>query len=55
MRSGSTAKVLLKCKLKYYRISECSLDMKQGPEASLAWDCRVLLIHASHERTSRPL
>ena len=24
MRFGSTAKVLLKCKLKYYRISECS-------------------------------
>ena len=25
MRFGSTAKVLLKCKLKYYRISECHL------------------------------
>ena len=25
MRFGSTAKVLLKCKLKYYRISQCSL------------------------------
>ena len=25
MRFGSTAKVLLKCKLKYYRISECSM------------------------------
>ena len=24
LRFGSTAKVLLKCKLKYYRISECS-------------------------------
>ena len=24
MRFGSTAKVLLKCKLKYYRISECN-------------------------------
>ena len=24
MRFGSTAKVLLKCKLKYYRISECT-------------------------------
>ena len=23
MRFGSTAKVLLKCKLKYYKISEC--------------------------------
>ena len=27
MRFGSTAKVLLKCKLKYYRISECSAGM----------------------------
>ena len=26
MRFGSTAKVLLKCKLKYYRISECEVD-----------------------------
>ena len=26
MRFGSTAKVLLKCKLKYYRISECLVD-----------------------------
>ena len=26
MRFGSTAKVLLKCKLKYYRISECILS-----------------------------
>ena len=26
MRFGSTAKVLLKCKLKYYRISECNGD-----------------------------
>ena len=25
MRFGSTAKVLLKCKLKYYRISECAV------------------------------
>ena len=25
MRFGSTAKVLLKCKLKYYRISECNM------------------------------
>ena len=25
MRFGSTAKVLLKCKLKYYRISECGV------------------------------
>ncbi len=27
MRFGSTAKVLLKCKLKYYRISECEGNM----------------------------
>ena len=26
MRFGSTAKVLLKCKLKYYRISECCIQ-----------------------------
>ena len=26
MRFGSTAKVLLKCKLKYYRISECLVN-----------------------------
>ena len=25
MRFGSTAEVLLKCKLKYYRISECNV------------------------------
>ena len=27
MRFGSTAKVLLKCKLKYYRISECEAKL----------------------------
>ena len=27
MRFGSTAKVLLKCELKYYRISECVLHL----------------------------
>ena len=27
MRFGSTAKVLLKCKLKYYRISECTVTI----------------------------
>ena len=26
MRFGSTAKILLKCKLKYYRISECAVQ-----------------------------
>ena len=29
MRFGSTAKVLAKCKLKYYRISACKVDAKQ--------------------------
>ena len=29
MRFGSTAKVLLKCKLKYYRISECARPLTQ--------------------------
>ena len=28
MRFGSTAKVLLKCKPKYYRISECVMDLQ---------------------------
>ena len=28
MRFGSTAKVLAKCKLKYYRISECEASAK---------------------------
>ena len=32
MRFGSTAKVLLKCKLKYYRISECV-----PPSHGLGW------------------
>ena len=39
MRFGSTAKVLLKCKLKYYRISECNAEMAvhgpTSPEHSL--------------------
>ena len=36
MRFGSTAKVLLKCKLKYYRISECgaSLPARFGQKIS---------------------
>ena len=29
MRFGSTAKVLLKCKLKYYRISECGQPVQR--------------------------
>ncbi len=41
MRFGSTAKVLAKCKLKYYRISECL----QG-----AWvKVEVIQHHCSHE------
>ena len=31
MRFGSTAKVLLKCKLKYYRISECHAPCPPSP------------------------
>ena len=31
MRFGSTAKVLLKCKLKYYRISECGAPSSADP------------------------
>ena len=42
MRFGSTAKVLLKCKLKYYRISECGnvscLLPKHTPDTPL-FDC----------------
>ena len=31
MRFGSTAKVLLRCKLEYYRISECKVQkLKTG-------------------------
>ena len=36
MRFGSTAKVLLKCKLKYYRISEC---VRCPERAQLLWQC----------------
>ncbi len=36
MRFGSTAKVLAKCKLKYYRISECS-----RPSFLLIWRVRT--------------
>ena len=38
MRFGSTAKVLLKCKLKYYRISDCS-----GPSETLGLRLELLL------------
>ena len=34
MRFGSTAKVLLKCKLKYYRISECPWTVDRGRACS---------------------
>ena len=41
MRFGSTAKVLLKCKLKYYRISECTMGPCQRhsptPEQMCWW------------------
>ena len=30
MRSESTVKVLAKCKLKYYRISECAVHLRKG-------------------------
>ena len=36
MRFGSTAKVLLKCKLKYYRISECHVPQEAAGKPSLA-------------------
>ena len=40
MRFGSTAKVLLKCKLKYYRISEChSLLLHKPTVAGACLDC----------------
>ena len=53
MRFGSTAKVPVKCKLKYYRISECppsvrertsSRDMSIGP--AMACDSLILLVLA---------
>ena len=41
MRFGSTAKVLAKCKLKYYRISECRV-MINGRDHSSEWMGRTL-------------
>ena len=52
MRFGSTAKVLLKCKLKYYRISEClqghgaqgraaSCTMRFGSTAQVLLKCKL--------------
>ena len=37
MRFGSTAQVLLKCKLKYYRISECGAGGRMGDRHD-AWE-----------------
>ena len=38
MRFGSTAKVLLKCRLKYYRISECIMDMDlEASPSAVCW------------------
>ena len=37
MRFGSTAKVLLKCKLKYYRISECYRTLVVQCTPSCKW------------------
>ena len=44
MRFGSTAKVLLECKLKYYRISECTWTMSPDHPFARA---------ASHSRRAR--
>ena len=45
MRFGSTAKVLLKCKLKYYKISECEVGLASAV-ASLWHPCGIPV--ASH-------
>ena len=42
MRFGSTAKVLLKCKLKYYRISECREDVREDDRRTHAEIVKVL-------------
>ena len=41
MRFGSTAKVLLKCKLKYYRISECIRREGQGERHMDLWMIKI--------------
>ena len=51
MRSGSTAKVLAKCKLKYYRISECSARWVNKAQA-LQSDC-YLSAAATHSKAPR--
>ena len=43
MRSGSTAKVLTECKLKYYRISEWEGDGGDATNAYLSAALRALL------------
>ena len=48
MRFGSTAKVLLKCKLKYYKISECVPGMLLSSSSSE-------VIIAGHLDTSIPI
>ena len=48
MRFGSTAKVLLKCKLKYYRISECS-TAQHGPPLPSPFPQRFFPTHDTHD------
>ena len=48
MRFGSTAKVLAKCMLKYYRISECGAAMRDCQNVAAVaetfnYDCAVSL------------
>ena len=43
MRFGSTAKVLLKCKLKYYRISECNASDAHMHAEKVAMACRSVI------------
>ncbi len=54
MRFGSTAKVLLKCKLKYYRISECFAVPLEGCGAGiLPGSTSTALLSAGSELDSR--
>ena len=50
MRFGSTAKVLLKCKLKYYRISKCSMSTCILSRRYLG--CRACAAEAADEANS---
>ena len=55
MRFGSTAKVLLKCKLKYYRISECAAHACHNSRmADNDWDGTQLLSSLGREYMLRP-